>query len=127
MVIHVVKQGDSVYSVAQEYGVSPDRVLIDNGLTDDSELVIGQTLVILYPEQVHTVKAGETLRSIALQYGSTVIQLYRNNPQLRALPSLMEGEELVISFQQQKEGALSVNGYAYPFVDRCLLYTSRCV
>ena len=120
MVIHVVKQGDSVYSVAQEYGVSSDRLLIDNGLTDDSELVIGQTLVILYPEQVHTVKAGETLRSIALQYGSTVVQIYRNNPQLRALPNLMEGEELVISFQQQKEGAMSVNGYAYPFVNRDL-------
>lgn len=86
MVIHVVKQGDSVYSVAQEYGVSPDRVLIDNGLTDDSELVIGQTLVILYPEQVHTVKAGETLRSIALQYGSTVVQIYRNNPSCGRCP-----------------------------------------
>ena len=48
MVIHVVKQGDSVYSVAQEYGVSPDRVLIDNGLTDDSELVIGQTLSLIH-------------------------------------------------------------------------------
>ena len=120
MVIHVVKKGDSVYSVAQEYGVSPNRLLIDNGLNDASELVVGQTLVILYPEQVHTVKQGDTLRSIALQYGSTVVQIYRNNPQLRALPNLMEGEELVISFQQQKEGAMSVNGYAYPFIDRDL-------
>ncbi len=120
MVIHVVKQGDSVYSVAQEYGVSPDRLLIDNGLNDASELVVGQTLVILYPAQIHTVRAGETLRSIALQYGSTVTQIYRNNPQLQALPSLMEGEELVISFQQQKEGVMSVNGYAYAFIDRDL-------
>lgn len=118
MVMHVVKQGDSVYSVAQEYGVSPDRLLIDNGLSDNSKLVIGQTLVVLYPEQVHTVKAGETLRSIALQYGSTVVQIYRNNPQLRGMPALMEGEELVISFQQEKEGAMSINGYAYPFIDR---------
>lgn len=120
MEIYVVKSGDTVYSVAQEYGVSVERLIIDNGLTDPFELVIGQTLVILYPQQVHTVRAGDTIRSIALQYDSTVVQIYRNNPQLQAQPSLMEGEALVISFQQQKEGIMSVNGYAYPFIDRDL-------
>ncbi|MEG2596989.1 MAG: glycosyl hydrolase family 18 protein, partial [Oscillospiraceae bacterium] len=70
--------------------------------------------------ETHLVNSGETLRSIALQYGSTVIQLYRNNPQLHALPDITAGEELVISFDQQKEGTLSVNGYAYPFVNRTL-------
>ena len=48
MIIHVVEPGDSLYKIGQEYGVSPYRLAIDNGIEYNSTLVIGQTIVVQY-------------------------------------------------------------------------------
>ena len=69
MQIHVVKKGDPVWSVASRYGVSPQRIIADNGLSGQPYLVVGQALIILIPETVHTVDRGESLESIAGIYG----------------------------------------------------------
>lgn len=50
MQIHVVKAGDSVYSIAGMYGTTPLRIIEDNGIADPSRLVIGQSLVITSDE-----------------------------------------------------------------------------
>ncbi len=50
MIIHVVRPGDSVYSLASMYGTTPLRIIEDNGIVDPSSLVIGQTLVITNDE-----------------------------------------------------------------------------
>lgn len=121
MVIHVVRPGDSMYSIAQEYGVPISQLLNDNQLPDPSRLVVGQTIVVRFPQQVHTVQAGQTLSSIAQMYGLTVRQLQRNNPVLGGGEAVYPGQTLVISYKQEIEGTLSVNGYAYPFIDRTLL------
>lgn len=121
MVIHVVQSGDSLYSIAREYGVPISQLLNDNQLPDPSRLVAGQTIVVRFPQQVHTVQAGQTLSSIAQRYGLTVRQLQRNNPVLGGGEAIYPGQTLVISYKQEIEGTLSVNGYAYPFIDRALL------
>ena len=121
MDIHVVRPGDTVYSIALQYGVPMGQLLNDNQLSDPSRLVVGQTLVIQYPAVTHTVQAGDTLTSIAAMYQTTVRQLLRNNPVLQGNDQLTPGQTIVISFQQEKEGTLSVNGYAYPNIDRELL------
>ncbi|MGM9607820.1 MAG: LysM peptidoglycan-binding domain-containing protein [Oscillospiraceae bacterium] len=121
MVIHVVRPGDSMYSIAQEYGVPISQLLNDNQLPDPSRLAVGQTIVVRFPQQVHTVQAGQTLSSIAQMYGLTVRQLQRNNPVLGGGEAVYPGQILVISYKQEIEGTLSVNGYAYPFIDRTLL------
>ena len=121
MDIHVVRPGDTLYSIASQYGVTMAQLLNDNQLPDPSRLVVGQTLVIQYPAQTYTVREGDTLTSIAAAQGLTLRQLWRNNPVLRGEDRVVPGQVLVISYQQEKEGTLSVNGYAYPFVDRGLL------
>lgn len=121
MDIHVVRPGDTLYQIALEYGVSMTQLLNDNQLPAPSRLVPGQTLVIQYPQVVHTVQPGDTLTSIAAMYDMTVRQLLRNNPVLRGESTLFPGQTLVISYVQEKEGTLSVNGYAYPNIDRGLL------
>ena len=65
MVIHVVQRGESLYSIALDYGVSMSQISIDNGLEAPERLVPGQALVIRFPEAIHTVLPGETLASIA--------------------------------------------------------------
>lgn len=120
MTIHVVRPGETVYSIAAMYGVSARDVIQYNELDEPNRLVLGQTIVILFPRRVHIVEAGDTIYSITQQYGITINELYRNNTKLGALPVLRPGDRLVISYEQQRLGDVSVNGYAYPFVDRTL-------
>jgi spore germination protein len=46
MLIHVVKQGESLFSIAREYGTNAATLAAVNELDDPDVLVIGQTLVI---------------------------------------------------------------------------------
>ena len=121
MVIHVVRPGDTPYNLAREYGVPLSFLLTDNGLEPSDTLVVGQALVIQFPERTHTVRPGETLDAIARQYGVSLRQLYRNNPILGGRPMLYPDLTLVLSYRGTKEGTLSVNGYAYPYIDKSLL------
>lgn len=121
MVIHVVAPGDTVAALARRYGVPQSQIILDNGLADPGRLAVGQALVIQFPARVYTVRPGDTASAIARRFGLSLRRLYRNNPVLGGAPTLYPGQTLVISYEQAKEGALSVNGYAYPFIDPALL------
>jgi lipoprotein NlpD len=43
---HTVKKGDTVYSIAQKYGVSQDRIISNNNIRDPRTLQVGQQLKI---------------------------------------------------------------------------------
>lgn len=121
MVIHIVKPGDTPYSIARQYGVSPDMLINDNELYTQPHLVVGQAIVVQFPEETHVVRPGETLLSIAESYGVSVNQLFRNNPVLNGRPQIVAGQTLVITYDRQIEGTMQVYGYVYPFVNRDLL------
>lgn len=121
MDIHVVKQGDTIYSIATNHGVSPEQLITDNALSNPNSLVIGQTIVILYPAQTHVIASGETLYSIAEQYNISVITLLQNNPGIIGRDYVYPGETLVIRYSGDKLGTATVNGYAYPYIDRAVL------
>ena len=124
MLIHVVKPGDTVYSIALEYGIPMSQLILDNGLETSSRLAVGQALVVQFPTQTHTVQPGETLASIAAAYQLPLRQLYRNNPILGGIPELYPGQTLVLAYDSTPEATLSVNGYAYPFIDPALLQST---
>ena len=121
MVIHVVRPGESAYSIALAYGIPMSQLVLDNDLESSGRLAVGQALVVQFPTQTHTVQAGETAASIAAAYGLSLRQLYRNNPILGGRPDIYPGETLVISYDQEPEGELTANGYAYPFIPSSLL------
>ena len=52
MEIYVVKSGDTVYSIAQKFSVSVERIVSDNALDTNRELVLGQALLILRPKVI---------------------------------------------------------------------------
>ena len=56
MDIHVVQKEDNIYTIAEQYGVSSERLLIDNDLTAPGNLVVGQALVIVYPQKTYQVQ-----------------------------------------------------------------------
>lgn len=118
MTIHTVRSGEGIYSIAREYGVPPSRIINDNLLENPSRLAVGQDIVILYPTVTHTVRGGETLESIAVMHSTTVQDLYRNNPILDGMPTIYPGQVLNVAYEMPPLGEISLNGYAYPNINR---------
>lgn len=114
MIIHVVKSGESLYSIAKRYGVSYEKVVRDNELETPNRLVIGQTIVILEGERQHRVAPGESMYSIARKYGVTVNQILAANPQITNPAAIRVGQVLVIPERTSKLGTIEVNGYTFP-------------
>ena len=120
MDIHVVRSGDTPASIARRYGVTDEQIIRDNQIEDPTRLVVGQTLVIMYPDEVYTVVAGDSLYTIATDHGISIQNLLQNNPSIIGR-EIMPGEELVISYEGEKLGDITINGYAYPYIDREIL------
>lgn len=122
MFIHIVKSGETISGIANNYGIPLQIFLADNGLTSSSQAVIGQALIIQEPETLHTVRSGETLYSIAEFYGTTPLALLRNNYYLKGNFTLREGQLLVINYRNQnRTKSFVTNSYAYPFLNRNLM------
>ncbi len=88
---YTVKWGDSLWTIAQEFGVSIDEIIARNDLSD-GVIYYGQTLIIpgdITPEdgedeeeeqeKYHYVKSGDSLWKIANQYGLTIEELIKLN------------------------------------------------
>lgn len=121
MIIHVVKPGDSIYSIAKRYGVTPEKIISDNELENAERLVVGQTIVVIGGQRTHRVVQGESLYSIARAWGLTVDQLIAANPQIRNPAALTIGQTIIIPQPRGKLGSILVNGYAFPNIDKEVL------
>ncbi len=76
---HTVQPGETLYSIARYYGVTPEQLAFVNGITNPDLIYVGQVLLI--PEGSggegtatirYTVVAGDTLFGIARRFGTTV-------------------------------------------------------
>ena len=81
--VYIVKKGDSLYSIANKYGITVNDLKDINNLTSNT-LQIGQKLIIpIQKEQeeagIYTVKSGDTLYSIAKEYNTTISELMNLN------------------------------------------------
>lgn len=120
MVIHVVRPGDSLYRIAQMHGVPLPFLIQQNELHEPYRLTPGQTIVVPQPAETYTVRRGDTLGNIAARNGTTVVQLWQNNPQLGGQDRIVPGQSLVLRYGD-KLGTFAVNGYAYPSIDQRVL------
>lgn len=86
---HVVRPGETVYSIARAYGVSPYAIARANRLVNPNLIYVGQRLVIpggygyTPPPSarggVYVVRPGDTLYAIAARHGTTVWAIARAN------------------------------------------------
>jgi spore germination protein len=121
MRIHVVKPGESVYSIAQQYRVSPQKIIADNELENPNRLVVGQTLVILENTRRHVVNAGESIYSIARAYNVSISEILSANPQIVNPAQIFVGQVITIPPRTINFGPIEVNGYTFPNIDREVL------
>jgi LysM repeat protein len=103
---HNVKQGETVFSIAKQYGVTEEAIYRLNpdarkGIQENNILIIpAQDDQQNYSEQVvdftrHRVKRKETLFSIAQKYGVTVEDIKKYNKQLYS-EQLRKGDRIMI-------------------------------
>ena len=123
MEFYVVQPGDTVQSIAEQFGVSASRLVYDNEIVGEG-LVVGQALIILRPETVYTIENGDTLEGIAEQFQTTVLQIVRNNSYLLNEDFLLPGRQLVISYEGIERRDIEIFGYAYAFINEAVLEES---
>jgi uncharacterized protein YcbK (DUF882 family) len=99
---HTVKGGQTLTSIAKQYGVTPWSLAAANHLEPTDALRLGQVLDI--PEKgVVYVNAGQTLWSVARRHGCTVEALARTNG-LKTTSSLRPGMRLMLPGQKAAGG-----------------------
>ncbi|MDT4874885.1 spore coat assembly protein SafA [compost metagenome] len=96
---HTVKRGETLFSIANRYGLTIAELRELNGMSGSSiqagqKLRVKGTAAPAQEIQYHTVKAGETLFSISNRYSVSVEDLkYWNNMKTN---TLMAGKKIIV-------------------------------
>jgi LysM repeat protein len=94
--VHVIQSGDSLESIAKEYGFTVAELKIANGVISSRDtLIVGNYLTL--PNRYHLVKKGETLNSIAKVYNIDAGQLAAFN-NLKEKENILLREKLQLPF-----------------------------
>ena len=106
-VSHVVQPGETLYGIAQKYGVDANAIAEANNVTNRNQLRVGQKLDIpgitardaaAALGRVHIVQSGESLTAIAQLYGVTAEEVISFN-NISNPDAIYVGQELVIPGQ----------------------------
>jgi murein DD-endopeptidase MepM/ murein hydrolase activator NlpD len=107
--VYIVQEGDSLWDIAVRFKVSMDDLAKANGISDPSQLVVGQRLVIPGLSGIQgvlttgTVSYGETLRSLSRRYQVPVETLSKLN-HLTSPNELYAGSTLIIPEENSGAG-----------------------
>lgn len=121
MLIHIVRSGETLYSIARQYGVDPSILAFDNDIADPLRLPVGQPVAVVFPTVIHTVSPGETIASIAAEYNVTPDHIFRRNLFLNGQGNIFPNQLLYIEVEREVLGTYSTGGYAYPYISDTLL------
>lgn len=112
MVIHTVRPGDTVFALAQRYGLKPEEIVFSNQLRDPGVLSVGQALVLPTDAVRYTVRPGDSVYALARRYGLSVADVLAANPRLGSGARIDPGQTLLLPFPREQLGSAVVNGYA---------------
>ena len=85
--MHIVQRGETLFSIAQRYGLTVDGIAHANGIPDPRQIYVGQRLLIpgggrgnsAQDTTSYVVQAGDTLTSISRRYHTTWQELAQVN------------------------------------------------
>ena len=92
--IHIVQQGETLFTIAELYGTTIDSLQLLNNIDDTSLIFVGQELNLPRAggqavTTIHTIQLGDSLESLAAGYQSTPVDIAASN-------WLIYGESLVV-------------------------------
>ncbi|MEN8172764.1 MAG: peptidoglycan DD-metalloendopeptidase family protein [Chloroflexota bacterium] len=99
--VYIVQPGDSLWAIAQRFGVAIDALAAENGITNQNQLTIGMHIVIPGLEGLsgvlvtQIVPYGESLESLSRRYGISQSDLSRLN-HFTSPDELFAGASLII-------------------------------
>lgn len=97
---HVVKSGETFFSIATRYNLSLATLRSENKGVDESKLKVGSTKLNVPIQAIHIVGPGDILRVVGSKYGVSVEQIMKANAKEKNHSK--RGEELIIPFAQKK-------------------------
>lgn len=95
---YVVANGDTLWSIAERFGLKPSTIVWANSLTNADVLAIGQPLIIPpINGVVHHINAGETLDTVAERYGVKPAEIAAFAPNaLGGDSTLVPGQDIIV-------------------------------
>lgn len=120
MIIYTVQSGDTLYSIAREFGVTVAELERFNDLPDQNLLTVGQDVLVPVSGSIHRVSNGESLYSIASHHGIPLDSLINANPDIKP-PYTIYPDQIIKIPEPTNKRTISVNGYAYPNINRSVL------
>jgi murein DD-endopeptidase MepM/ murein hydrolase activator NlpD len=110
--VYVVREGDTLSTIAEMFQVSANTIRWANNMTGKSTIHPGQSLVILPVTGIkYTVKKGDTVKSIATKYKGDIDEILSYNG-LEAGVTLAVGTEIIIPDGEIAAPAGSAGGKA---------------
>ena len=98
---YVVRDGDTLSSIAKMFGVSVNTIMWANNIGRTTSLRTGQTLIILPVTGIsYVVKKGDTIKGIALKYKADVDEILQYND-LSLNSTLISGQTIIIPDAEQ--------------------------
>lgn len=81
---YIVKKGDSIYSIANQYGVDYKTLYSINGLKENEYIYPNQEIMVpVGSNRVYVVEKGDTIESIIKKTGSNINDLMGKNNQIK--------------------------------------------
>ena len=96
VVNYSIRDGDTIGSIAEDFGVSVDTIIWANTLKDPNALSVGQVLKIPpVTGIIYTVRAGDTVASVAKRYNADPAKILAFNKLDDGQPLIAETELMV--------------------------------
>lgn len=111
---YTIKGGDTLFGIAQEFGVDVNRLLAVNNLTFDSVIVEGQQILIPDPNEElptatpipaglprgteieYTIQLGDSLTTIAEKFNSTAEAILEANDTIENQNDIFVGQVIIV-------------------------------
>lgn len=113
MQIHRVKAGETLYSIAREYGISPKKLAEINAVKNPDKITVGRELLLLFPRRTYSARRGDTLDGISKRFSVEKREIFKSNPTLCGSDKIYPEEILCLGYCDKTGGAALVEGYLY--------------
>jgi LysM repeat protein len=85
---YTVQRGDNLYNIAEKYNISPNTLMMINGINSKMMLTPGQNLLVPRPYiRTYLTQNGDTIQSIMQDKRISISNLLNYNKQIYLLPN----------------------------------------